>query len=54
MRSTDPDPKPFRPLGDRVEKPKGAAPAPVPIAPGVVRDPDGKYRTNLPLPKGKP
>ncbi len=53
MRTTDPDPQPFRPLGERVTRPAPAAPAqgPVQQAPGVLRDPDGKLRTNLPLPK---
>ena len=55
MRTTDPTPQPFRPLGERV-KPVPTLPA-EPIArptgtPGVVEGADGRLRTNLPLPKG--
>lgn len=48
MKTTDPDPQPFRPLGEKVPKP---APAPrpewtqVPGAPkGVEQDKDGRMR----------
>lgn len=46
MRTTDPDPTPFRPLGERVVKEKPAAPAPKPEGKsGLVTDADGKMRT---------
>lgn len=48
MRTTDPDPTPFRPLGEKVTKP---APAPASSSPaprgpsGLVTDADGRIRT---------
>lgn len=58
MRSIDPDPEPWRPLGHPIAKPSEAAPAPAPTplpgAPHIERGPDGKLSTNLPLPKGPP
>ncbi len=56
MRSTDPAPEPWQPLGERVEKraPAPPTPGPVPVAPGVLRGPDGKFYTDLPLPKEAP
>jgi hypothetical protein len=57
MRTTDdPFPPPLPPPGERVVK----APTPFPrrpanetVAPGIVRGPDGKLHTDLPLPKNK-
>jgi hypothetical protein len=54
VRTTDPDPAPWQPLGERVQKTTPASPAPAQApgaAPGILRGPDGKLRTNLPLPK---
>lgn len=50
MRTTDPDPVPFKPLGERVPRQvvKDAPPPPkdTPRGPyGVVVGPDGMYRT---------
>lgn len=52
MRTTDPDPVPFQPLGQKVEKP---APPPAPewkqvpgAAKGVEQDRAGHLRTNIP------
>ena len=56
-RDTDPKPGPWRPLGERVQpKPAPASPEwkPVPGSPGIERGPDGKLRTNLPLPTRAP
>lgn len=54
MRSTDPDPVPQRPLGEKVTRP---APAPTQpewkqkpgAAEGVQEDRNGRLRTNFPL-----
>lgn len=54
MRTTDPAPEPWRPLGERVVRPAPPAPAPRQVAPGVVQGADGRLYTNLPLPKAKP
>jgi hypothetical protein len=56
MRSIDPEPTPFQPLGDRVKKPD-PTPRPqwtqVPGAPkGVEQDKDGRMRNEQPTPKG--
>ncbi|HEX7639321.1 MAG TPA: hypothetical protein VF457_13070 [Burkholderiaceae bacterium] len=48
MRTTDPDPQPIRPLGERVPAPAPVAPRdkPVPGAgSGIVQGPDGRLRT---------
>lgn len=47
MRNTDPDPKPFRPLGERVQAPPPPAPVLKPAQGpyGVVTGADGKMRT---------
>ena len=52
MRTTDPEPRPFQPLGQRVT-PQTVAPEPAPkqVAPGIVQGSDGRLYTNLPLPK---
>lgn len=54
MRATDPDPPPWQPLGERVIKPKPAAPhgtwTPLEHNPHVGTGPDGRLSTNLPLP----
>lgn len=52
MRTTDPDPHPFQPLGQKVTPPAPPPPAPKRIAPGVVKGTDGRLSTDLPLPKG--
>lgn len=49
MRTTDPDPKPFKPLGEKVIKPF-SPPAPAPTTKpqgsyGVVTDADGRMKT---------
>lgn len=58
MRSIDPAPEPFQPLGHPIEKHSKMAPAPgpapLPGSPGIERAPDGKLSTNLPLPKEAP
>ena len=54
MRTTDPEPEPFQPLGQKVTPPAHPAPKPRQIAPGIEQGPDGRLRTNLPLPKEKP
>lgn len=54
MKTTDPDPKPFQPLGQKVTPPAPAVPDPKQIAPGVLQRSDGRMYTNLPLPKDKP
>lgn len=54
MRTTDPDPKPLGPVvGERVQRPAPATPThqPVPSTPHIERGPDGRLRTNLPLPR---
>lgn len=53
MRTTDPDPQPFRPLGEKVTKPAPAPASPLwkPVpgaAKGVEVGPDGRLRTNIP------
>lgn len=57
MRSIEPDPEPWRPLGHPIVKPSKTEPAsatvPLPGSPGIERAPDGKLSTNLPLPKGE-
>ncbi len=54
-RTTDDlNPDRMQPLGPPIRKPAAPAPAPQTVAPGIVRDPDGRLRTNLPLPKEKP
>lgn len=54
-RTTDPELEPFRPFGPKVTpRPPPAAPEPKQIAPGILEGPDGRLRTNLPLPKGAP
>lgn len=47
MRTTDPDPQPFRPLGERVVKaPLPPPPAPKPVGPaGIVQDAQGRMST---------
>ena len=54
MRTTDPDPQPFQPLGQKVTPPAPPASAPKQIAPGILEGPDGRLSTNLPLPKAQP
>lgn len=54
MRTTDPDPRPFQPLGQRITPSSPPAAKPAQIAPGILRGPDGRLSTNLPLPKDKP
>jgi hypothetical protein len=51
MRNTDPDPEPFRPLGEKVvrEQPKQEW-WPLPHNPGVEVDARGRVRTKPPLP----
>lgn len=56
MRSTDPEPEPWRPIGERVQ-PKAPTPkpewSPLPDNPAIERNrATGRLRTNLPLPKG--
>jgi hypothetical protein len=57
-RTTDPDPKPFQPLGPAIKPwPKDHDPGwkqKPDAAPGIQQDRDGNLRTNLPLPKGTP
>ena len=48
MRSTDPDPQPMRPLGERVtpQPPNSPPTSPKPTGPsGIVTDKDGRLRT---------
>jgi hypothetical protein len=52
MRTTDPDPKPFGPLGERVQRPAPAAPAQKPQGPaGILTDSDGRMRTTTHKPR---
>jgi hypothetical protein len=58
MRSTDPDPAPQRPLGERVAPAKPHDPEWKPyrdregnLHPGVEVNSEGKLRTGFPLPK---
>jgi hypothetical protein len=58
MKTTDPDPNPFRPLGDRVVPPKPNEPEWKPYRDrdgnpcrGVEVNSEGKIRTAIPLPK---
>lgn len=54
MRTTDPDPQPFQPLGEKVEKkpaPKREEWKPLPHNPGVYERADGKLSTGPVLPK---
>ncbi len=57
MRTNEPDPEPWQPLGERV-KPAVSPPAPAwrdkPGSPGIEESRAGHLRTNLPLPKEKP
>lgn len=52
MRNTDdPNPPPWRPLGERVTPPTPPSPPtwkPKPNSPGIEIAPDGKMRTNIP------
>jgi len=51
MRTTDPDPRPFKPLGEKVTPPplpSGPTWKPKPGAPGIEINSDGKLRTNIP------
>ncbi len=53
MRTTDPDPKPFRPLGEKVPRqapPTTPAPRRAQEYTGIVVGPDGRLHTSLPLP----
>lgn len=45
MRTNEPDPSPWRPLGEKVIPPAPPPPPPKPIAKNVVQDADGKFRT---------
>jgi hypothetical protein len=56
MRTTDPDPLPFQPLGAKVTKPEPAAKPQAPQGPsGIVTDEHGRMSTtDHPLPKGAP
>jgi hypothetical protein len=49
----EPDPAPWKPLGDRVQssKPKMPEWQPLPHAPCIEVNRQGQLRTNLPLPK---
>ena len=53
MRTTDEEPRPYRPLGEKVVPPKPRDPEWKPLKdhPGVEVNSEGKVRTNLPLPK---
>lgn len=54
MRTTDPEPQPFQPLGETVVKkpePKRQEWKPLPHNPGVYERPDGKLSTGPELPK---
>ena len=51
MRTTDPEPTPFRPLGEKVTPKTPPAPPPKPNEHGIVTDKDGRMSTNLPPPK---
>lgn len=53
MRTTDSDPKPYGPLGERVIKPVPVKPewTPKPGSPGIEQNAKGELRTNIPLPK---
>ena len=56
-RTTDPEPQPQRPLGERVmpaPAPAGPAWKKLPHNPEIETGPDGRLRTNMPLPKGPP
>ena len=50
----DPDTQPFRPLGPKVTPPAPPKPDEKRIAPGVVEGADGRWHTDLPLPKDTP
>jgi len=57
MRTTDPDPTPMRPLGEKATpKPQPSPPTwqPKPGAPGIESDPSGRMRTNIPANGGNP
>lgn len=54
MRTTDPAPEPWKPLGERVLAPAPPPVEPKRIAPGVLQDADGRFHTDLPLPKDAP
>jgi hypothetical protein len=47
LRTNEPDPAPFQPLGDKVPKPVAPAPSPAwkEIRPGIWQGPDGKLAT---------
>lgn len=49
MRTTD-QPEQFQPLGPPMRNERAPEPTPVPVAPGIVRDPDGTLRTIIPPP----
>lgn len=52
MRNTDPDPKPQRPLGEKVIPATPPSPPnwrPKPNAPGIEIGSNGRLRTNLPI-----
>jgi hypothetical protein len=54
MRTNDPDPQPFQPLGEKVVKPEPLTPEWKPLShnASIEQGRDGKLRTNQPLPKG--
>jgi hypothetical protein len=49
----DPDPAPYQPLGERVQRPQPSQPEwqPLSHAPCIEVNRQGQLRTNLPLPK---
>lgn len=51
MRSTDPEPAPFQPLGDKVKKPEPPPPGWKQLRPGIWEGPDGKLATEPPKAK---
>jgi hypothetical protein len=57
MRTTDPEPEPFNPLGEKLNRnPPDSGPEwkPRPGSPGIYENRDGKVRTDMPTPIAPP
>jgi hypothetical protein len=57
MRTTDPEPQPFQPLGEKVDRtPPDLTPEwkPRPGSPGIYENREGRVRTDMPLPMVPP
>lgn len=52
MRTTDPEPRPFQPLGEKVQRAPAPPPSPKPQgSSGIVTDKDGRMKTTNHIPR---